>query len=382
MKELRTCFLLWTKRILKRPLFLFTLLLMPCAVLFLQNCQTEDDALLNVALYTSGTDAESEEMKLLSQLISLSNRSIHFYKCDSKEQLLQDVTSGYANCGYLIPEHLDDALQKYAKDHTPFLTTIRPKKEITTNIVDEIVLSKSYKEISYYIVRDFLNTKTGNTLDNAQLQKLFEKHSSSELLFQFEYADGAQNELLNQSETNFMLMPIRGIVAVLVLLSCMSGALVWYSDQKNKLLLLIPDKKQQLFRFFSLFVPGLFAACAGIITIFLTGIAENPLKEILLMTVYLLACISLVNLLRNCCSKREYFLATIPFFLLASLILCPVFVDIRSFSAGLANINKLLPATYYLYALHSTEELLWLLTYAILAFALSCLVRKIRTSRP
>lgn len=171
-------------------------------------------------------------------------------------------------------------------------------------------------------------------------------------------------------------MPMRGIVSVLVLLSCMAGGLIWYSDQKNELLPLLNQKKQQLFGSLSLWIPGLLAGIVGLFTIQLTGIAENPIKESLSMLFYLCSCIGLTTLLRTLSKKREYFLAAIPFFVIGSLILCPIFINLSSFLPEISNLNKLLPSTYYLSSLHSTKNALYLLLYSAAAFAISFAIRK------
>lgn len=375
MREMKTCFILWCKRILKRPLFLFTLLLMPFAVLFLQNCQTKQDSMVRVALYTLDKDSKTADA-IIEHFIGLSNSSIAFYEVSSKQEMQDNITKGTTSCGYIFPKNLDDAIIEYTQNHTPFIKTLRPKNDVTTNIVDEIVLSKFYKEISFHILDFFLEEKTGTEPDNILLSELFTKHADSEMLFEFEYADGTKNEILNSSNLNYMLMPMRGIVSVLVLLSCMAGGLLWYSDQKNGLLPLLNQKKQQLFGSLSLWVPGLLAALAGLFTIQLTGIAENPIKESLSMFFYLCSCIGLTTLLRTISQKREYFLATIPFFVIGSLILCPIFIDLSSFLPEISNLNKLLPSTYYLNSLHSIKDSLYLLLYSVVAFAISFAVRK------
>ena len=52
MKQFTVCFAIYCKRLMKKTLFLFTLLLLPISVLLLQNCQTKTDAVVRVALYS------------------------------------------------------------------------------------------------------------------------------------------------------------------------------------------------------------------------------------------------------------------------------------------------------------------------------------------
>ena len=376
MKEFFTCCSLWCKRILKRPLFLLTLLLMPLSSLFLQNCRTREDAVLKAALYIPDAEHNASARELTEQLIQTSNHSISYYYCSSKKELRQDVSSGKANCGYIFPRDLDSALKTYAKKHKPFITSIRPNQNTITSIIDEIILGKSYQKISYHILQAFLCSKTLSVPNDADLTELFSKHTDSELLFQFEYMDKTKNENLNHPDSNFILTPIRGITAVFILLACMAGGLLWYSDQKNKLLPFLTQRKQLYFRILSLLVPGFLASVIGLLTISLTGISRNPKREFLSMTVYLLACIALTDVLRTLCRKREYFLAAIPFFTIGSFILCPVFADISIILAKLSYLRTILPANYYLNTLHSSADIGYLFLYAAILFMISFLLQR------
>ena len=58
MKENITWLALWCKRLIRKPLLLFTILLMPLTTLFLQQCSTKQDAVLRVTLCLEPGSAE------------------------------------------------------------------------------------------------------------------------------------------------------------------------------------------------------------------------------------------------------------------------------------------------------------------------------------
>lgn len=376
MREFIICFPIWCKRFLKHPFFVSTLLLMPLSVFFLKYSQRPGDAFVQVALFAPKEHSDSVTDSVIQKMLSLSNTSIRFYLCDSKDELQKDVTEGNAACGYLFPENLGQKLEQYAKDHTPFLRVIQSKKDDRTNIVDEIVLSSLYQPVSYYMLTHFLAEKWDISSEKDWLQETFVKHSSSELLFHFEYADGTENSLLNDKNTNYMMMPVRGIVSVIILLICLAGGLSCYEDSRNPLLLM-DTRKKNLCILLSLLAPALFAGFAGLATIKMTGITVSFTTEIPAMLLYLLCCMSLTNLLRIVCS-REVYLAAVPLLTAGSLITSPIFFNLPGRFPLLAPVSRLLPATHYLNSIYSPSASRSLLLFLFLSCTLSVSYSRIR----
>lgn len=377
MQEFTTCFSLWCKRLFKKSLFLFTLFLLPASVLFLQHCHSKTDAVIRVALYSPDKTPDNTAARLINDLKALSNTAITFYECSTPKELRQNVAENKAACGYIFPENLEQKLKEYADAQTAYITAVRLQDDVRTKIVDEIVLSRLYHPISYHILTTFLDKQTGKKTDTDRLTKTYEKYSSDELLFQFEYANGDTNTLLNDANTNYMLMPIRGIVSVMVLLSCMAGSILWYSDIDNALFLMNP-RKMRLCSFLSLLLPAIFAAFTGLITIKMTGISEHLLTELPAMLLFLCNCLSLVHLLRTVFRTKELFLAAIPVVTIGSLILSPVFISLQSIVPALSFVSKLFPTTWYLAAIHNSHALLTMLVYSICLFFASFLYSLIR----
>lgn len=378
MKMLFVWFGLWCKRIFKRPLFLFTLLLMPVMVFFLQSFVKKNDAMVRVALTADTKSPDKTATKLLTQMKSLSNSSISFYICKDEQTLRHDVATQKANCGYILPANMKECIKSYTQNHKSFITAIRGTSEISSKLVDEIVVSKIYQPIAYEILKNFIDKKTNSNTDTAYLSSLFNKYDSNDLLFQFEYADGSTNTILNKSNANYMLMPMRGIMALLVLLACLTGALLWYTDVQKGVLVQMNSRQKALSKTLSLLVPGFFAGITGLFTIKIAGISEDVLSEIPAMLCYILSCMALTNLLRNLCKRQDFFLAIIPVITIATLILCPIFINVSTFIPALGKINQLLPTTNYLNAIHSTKSLSDMLLYSGVLFVLSACPGRIK----
>lgn len=358
MKENMIWLFLWCKRLIQKPLLLFTILLMPFTVIFLQHCHMKEDAMLRVALYTP----DSTE-GLVEEITALSDSSIHFYLCDSREQLLQAVQSREANCGYLIPAHLEEHLMSYVQDRKPFLTVIRGKDDVTTKIVDEIILSKNFRDIAYHILENFLENHTDTEVDKKQLTQTFDSYYSDELLFQFQYLSGEENTILQEKNTSILMLPLRGIIAVMLLLACMAGELLCFKDRLEGRYDWMSQKQRRLSSLYSLLLPGTAACICALISIKIAGISGNLLREIPAMACYLFACLGLVVLLGRLLCRQNIYLAAMPVILLLSLLLPPIFIDAASLIPAVGKLNLLLPTTWYLKSIQSPQNLLSLLAY-------------------
>ena len=376
MKKLKTCFIIYSKRLFLKPLFVFTLLLLPVSVLFLQNCQAKTDAVIRVALYAPEKNSDATTKKLLHKMISLSNTAVTFYKSPAKKKLCQDVSDGKAACGYIFPENLEKNLKEYADKKEPYIVAVRAEDDMRTRIVDEIVLSRLYHPVSFHILSSFIEKKTKNTPDMEFLTKSFQKYSSDELLFQFEYANGDNNTFLNDAQANYMLLPIRGVISVMILLSCMAGGLLWYSDADNALFSM-DSRKRQLCSLFSLLLPGLYASLAVLFTMKIVGILEKPANELLSMFFFLSASLSLIHFLHTILPKKELFLAAIPVMVIGSLLLCPIFISLQAIAPALSSFSCIFPSTWYLTSLHDTRDLLYLFLYSCILFATAFCYKKL-----
>ena len=120
------------------------------------------------------------------------------YPVEKQEMVYQAIENQSAGCGYLIPSDLDRNIASYIKNGTPILTAVHTNNEMSTKIIDEIVLSKVYRTFSYQFVEHFLTTKLDTSVDTSSLKTSYDKYCKDELLFTFEYADGkTEKDLFN-----------------------------------------------------------------------------------------------------------------------------------------------------------------------------------------
>lgn len=376
MKKILTWILLFQKRILKKPMFQITILLIPILLFLLFTFNKSSDSLVRVALI-SGNDEYSQN--LVKDLLDSSNHVISYYQCYDEGQMRKDVLTGKAECGYIMPDDMPRKIAQFSsKKKQGIITAIVKKESISTKIVNEIIYGRLFSERAYPVLKDFINEKQPDRLTSAEDEKMydaFSKYLIEPLMFSFEYADGSKNDLLNNDDSshNYYMLPVRGILSVLILVSSMSGVLMLSNDDRKNTWGFIRLSKRPAFNYFYIFMSILPIAICSLAAIFITGISTNVLNEIRLMVLYTLLLTGFSSLLKALIKNIYVLCSLIPVTVLLSLIICPVFIDIGSIVPQARFVRLFLPTNYYLDSIYSGPTQLKMFILAILVSLLAIL---------
>lgn len=376
MKKILTWILLFQKRILKKPMFQITILLIPILLFLLFTFNKSSDSLVRVALI-SGNDEYSQNF--VKDLLDSSNHVISYYQCYDENQMRKDVLTGKAECGYIMPDDMPRKIAQFSsKKKQGIITAIVKKESISTKIVNEIIYGRLFSERAYPVLKDFINEKQPDRLTSAEDEKMydaFSKYLIEPLMFSFEYADGSKNDLLNNDDSshNYYMLPVRGILSVLILVSSMSGVLMLSNDDRKNTWGFIRLSKRPAFNYFYIFMSILPIAICSLAAIFITGISTNVLNEIRLMVLYTLLLTGFSSLLKALIKNIYVLCSLIPVTVLLSLIICPVFIDIGSIVPQARFVRLFLPTNYYLDSIYSGPTQLKMFILAILVSLLAIL---------
>lgn len=383
MKKILTWILLFQKRILKKPMFQITILLIPILLFLLFTFNKSSDSLVRVALI-SGNDEYSQNF--VKDLLDSSNHVISYYQCYDESQMRKDVLTDKAECGYIMPDDMPRKIAQFSsKKKQGIITAIVKKESISTKIVNEIIYGRLFSERAYPVLKDFINEKQPDRLTSAEDEKMydaFSKYLIEPLMFSFEYADGSKNDLLNNDDSshNYYMLPVRGILSVLILVSSMSGVLMLSNDDRKNTWGFIRLSKRPAFNYFYIFMSILPIAICSLAAIFITGISTNVLNEIRLMVLYTLLLTGFSSLLKALIKNIYVLCSLIPVTVLLSLIICPVFIDIGSIVPQARFVRLFLPTNYYLDSIYSGPAQLKMFILAILV-SLLAILKELITAR-
>lgn len=349
-----------TKRYLKKPLFIITILMIPILVLALKFSTGKDEGIIRVGLYIEDTTDNELAVQTTDKLLAdSSGTAVTFYMTDSEEKIMDDVRSGYAVCGYVFPENFEEAVKNFVvgkKAELPFnpaiVKSIRKEQTNYSQIADEMIFTSFYETFSHEVLMDFmLNDKVdGKTRmeegDRALLEEYYQSYDIKDELFRFEYADGSENTLLSEQDTSFLMLPIRGMILVVILLAAMTGGIVLYQDKERGVFQSITMNRRGIINYIYILIPTVLAGAIGLVGMWFAGTYTTTARELPAMVLYIFLVTGVCNILRRIFKEANWFVSFIPMFLLLNIILCPVFIDLSGMVPQIKYVQAVLPVYY------------------------------------
>ncbi len=361
MTRIFTWFLLSCKRYGKRLSFLLILLLMPVGMAALGALGQEQAQEIRIAVFVQGNQ-EGELGARLAQ--SLTDRNpgegmFRFYLSRDEQQLRDDVVSRRAECGYVIGEGLEDRLNR--GDYKRCITVYSAPSTVTAKLSTEVVFSVMIELYDKDLLEDYVrNSELFTAAGEPESQKreiaaqkageLYDKWRESGATFHFEYAalDHQGNVEVSASSAAPNIFPVRGLVAVCLFIVGLYGTVTTGTDVKNGLFLPLPYRLRGPCRVACIAGPVCMAAASGLLAIWLGGSGQGMGKELAAMGGYIILIVAFSSLLGVIFKNPQALCCLIPFFMIGSLIFCPVILDAGKFFPVLRVIGRLFLPYYYL----------------------------------
>lgn len=337
MKRFFLQFLLLCKRQGKQTGFLLLCLALPIFCLLIRNLERHSDSSLCIGLFA---DTQDDLLSSCFSELTSSDGSLRFLLYDQEESMKQDVASGTLDCAYTFPPSLRTLLleQNYKK----CITCYTSSSTILDDLSQEIVFAALFRHFGKDIVLHYTNqTDFFPTPQKSRalrkISSLYSTYLEGEEVFSLQYQ--YLNQSASEESPDAVVMPVRGLIAVLLFISGLSGGVSFLKDQEQKL---------RVSAICSIIVPLLFMSCSAFLTLCLTKEAGNLLSELCLLFCYLVSIVIFVRLLVNITKKPAWLCASIPVFTLGSLLFCPIFVNLGAISPFFHVMEKLFLPYYYL----------------------------------
>lgn len=254
-------FIALTKRILYKKLYIAILLIMVLLTgIYKVLPAKSQSADIKVAMYSEDSSGYYENLVTYLEDI---NSIYTFYIVDSKEQLLKDVKSGYAECGYLIP---DDFFQAYVTGtawENPISLYVTPASTFHAVINETFfsaMVSICAEEILLYAV--------DNPDWNEELKEGLEFYRNSPEVFTI--ADTTSGEFTFENMMYHINLPMAEIVSVLLLFSGLLGLLLFLHDSEKKIYVALPSRELLQVRTLSILTSIIPVAIMGTMCLYVT----------------------------------------------------------------------------------------------------------------
>ncbi len=365
MKRMGMWILLMTKRLMKKPSFIIILVLLPVILVMYRFIITEDDGTIRACVYVP-EGSEAFTAKLADNLAD-AEFSARFYLVDSEDDLYSDVIAGRAEVGYILPKDLKERF--LTKNWDSAVRMVVSDTSQMAPFVNEFVTVVIYTDMMEEYIADYLVNRSGLELSDEEIRPIIRenllKQADSGSLFDIAYRDYYKNEEVSREEVmaeNYLMKPIRGTVALFVLLAGLAGLVFWFQDNAEGRFKVMSHEKRPVINYGSLLLPTALSAIVGMVCILIAGLCDNIFLELLTMLLYVIFVTGVCEIIRVIVPSVNAVCAAIPILAIASYLCCPILIDLKKVLPVVSYLRKILPPDYYLETFNGTA--LWVLAVA------------------
>ena len=373
MKKLLMWFILLNKRLYKKITYVGILLLIPVLVFLFTLSTQESGGVVTVVL------AREDPLDVFSahiiQQLQQDSVVISFQEA-SPEAAIELVSAGKADAAWIFPDDLALCLKNYIyeeKNSDGFVRIVEREQTVPLRLARErlgAVMHRQSVQITFLKHIREIAPETQKMEDQVLLEYL-EKTDVSGQLFAFYDIHGNRRE----EKANFLTTPIRGLLAVLTVISAIVTAMYYQSDLDRGIFSLLPERHRKFGEFGYQMISSLNILFFITVAILLAGLGAGIWTELLLFLLYGICAALFGMVLRAFFGGRRGMAVLIPVLTIVMLAVCPVFFDV----GFLRKLQYLLPPTYYINGAYSFRYLIYLGVYDIVLFVVYIVVVYIKS---
>lgn len=335
----------YIKRFLRQKIFVILLLAVPIGTFLLSYVAYQDETGVRVGLVCEGGSLGSR----IEQGLQKHPGMMQFFRLESKEKLQQAIRQGDLECGYYFPMDMEE---KYSQHHYPGVVTRYYRKgSMFYTIADEVVLAEIFRQQGENILNEYI-WQSGlfqtERITREEVSEEYVRNLEEQRTFAFSYHDkpGAEKQL-----GDYLVAPIRGCIALLVLLAGFCGVSLYLQDRSRELEAALPGRRRRrLLPIVSVAVPVFLISGAGLIAEGLCGFGFLSIKEIAYMIIYDIIVVLFCNLLCKVKIQEGTLWVAALGYLCASAVLTPVFINLSVLIPGIHILSYLCLPYYFLTA--------------------------------
>ncbi len=394
MKHIRRAFtqaLLLNKRIMKQPVFLVLLALIPLLVLGVNLASGQSGSLVTVAV-APGRPDDAAALAVIDRLVQDDSAAVQYFACPGGKAVKEAVAAGDARLGIVFPDDLDELFAAYGAQETSsrdegalaMLSSLfgsgsdeltnhqiicyTATNDVVAKMTREQLYGKMYRDMETAVLKVWLRShpEIGDFSDQERdsFAEMVRSDSAEEYdFFDLEYLDG---ERITEDESGrYLSSPMRGLLATLLVLTALAAVLYLCDDIRKGRFVWISPQRKPLFNFGCILLPMADLGLAAYAALYLSGTFTTWKKELPSLLLFLLCAAGFANLLRVLLRKMTLIAASVPIVLCACLFLTPVFADLTIMKP----VQMLLPTWLYLKSIHGAQPAQFMAVYAAVAVA-------------
>lgn len=375
IKQSILLYVLLSKRFLKKISFLLLLLAVPVLVLCLKNVSCQESGILHIAICLE--DKEDETAARVAAELMSEESVLYYSMVENQETAKKLVQDGEVDAAWIFRsdfrEKIEKLTEKEMEGEAPILV-LEQEDNVALQLSRIKLFGSLYPDLSFALYRNFArdDLSVGEEVSEDNLRELYEMTNMERNLFRVACLDSEEQE--GASPRSLLTAPLRGMLALLVILGGLSTGMLFLQDEEKGVLDGVSLRKRGKRLYFYQLAAMVPIAVAVLCGLYLSGEFKGMGREILLMILYLADCMVFCNLFRKICGTAGRLGTCIPILMLGMFVLCPVFVNLGKFRP----LQYLLPPFYYLSALGDGRWIKGMLCYGIVGTVINLLISRVK----
>ena len=326
-------FLLLNKRLYKKITFLLILLLIPTLVLSYGTLAKEDSGVMTIALAQEGNDPLAQQ--IMEDLRDGTNL-IRFVFCRTPEDAEKMVNDGKAEAAWIFADDLENCIYRFVNrpsKQTSFVCVIEQESTIPMKLSREKISGTVFAHCSRAFYLNYIRNNVPELQDvsDASLLQYYDEFTASVDLFEFAYLEG-EGGAEDLKEANYLLAPVRGLLAVVIILGGLAAAMYYVHDERCGTFCLVPQRKKVFVAFTCQSIATINLCVVAMVSLILSGLSVSLGRELLLTASYGLMATLFCMTMRRVLGSIIAIGTALPLLVVMMLVLCPVFFDLGNMS--------------------------------------------------
>lgn len=346
MKHFFTKLFILVKRQFNQPAYiLMMLLLLGLSIGYTFVPETEKSAYIPVALLCHDDNPDSKA--LVNELVNAYS-VFTFYTVADEEEMYEDIVSGKASIGYVIPEGFMDSCAKLTEIEK--IEVYESSASMLTSLASDEIFCHFFRIANPYIIKsqvathpEFSNFKPEYV--DADITMYYNNYIHSNTIFSIE--DVSNTTYSDITKTKKLNIPTRKIIAYFIMTAALFGISAYIQDSENNILIRMTKSEQISFKLMTICSAVVPMSLIGYICILITSSTENAFSSFIRVTIYSLALIAIVFLISFIIRKSTLYNKVLPVYLILALIFGGVMFDLSSYSDIVKGISMLFPTYYF-----------------------------------
>lgn len=372
IKRLLLWYLMFLKRLFKRYSFIVILLIIPILIPVAKTVMSEDSGMVTVALCSE--DINDETAATVIERLTEEDSVMRYRIFEDKEAAIEAVKKSEVDAAWIFPEDLRQKIEAFAtrQSKKPFVDVVQREETTSLGLAREKLYGAMYSYIAFDVLKAYSYMKfiTPMELPERTLEQMYVNTDKYDDIINIKRLDSDEVITLNK---NFLTIPLRGLLALVVMLCGMASAMYFIRDCAEGKFDWLSPKKRLAPAFGSCFAATSSASVAVFLALLVSGIFENPGRESLSIFLYMIASAGFCLVLCTLFSSAGKLGATIPFFMIVMIVLCPIIFNLNF----LKPIQHMLPPYYYLLSLYNDNYIFYMICYCVCVYVLAYILNLI-----